>query len=223
MAGAQEIGIPRNPDYNGARQEGISYVQRTAHRRRRVSTARAFLNPAKSRANLTLHTNAHATRILLDGKRAVGVEYAKGGAGGQTVEVRANREVILSGGAINSPQLLQLSGIGPAGLLQSLGIEVAHEIVGLHVRQHESDQLGFLERPTDARKPGCHHGVYLGASQERQYFVEVPCAGPGYPSAFLQAAQQRRQLTQLGVAQLVKGEQSAFSIDEPYVQTLGVA
>ena len=138
MAGAQQIGIPRNLDYNGARQEGISYVQRTAYRRRRVSTARAFLKPARSRPNLTVRTNAHATRILLDGKRAVGVEYAQGGRAGRKVEVKANREVILSGGAINSPQLLQLSGIGPAALLRSLGIEARHELTGVgeNLRDH---------------------------------------------------------------------------------------
>ena len=138
MEGAGEIDIPRNADYNGAKQEGISYVQRTAYRRRRVSTARAFLNPAKSRPNLTVRTNAHATCILLEGKRAVGVTYAKGGRGGKITEVRANREVILSGGTINSPQLLQLSGIGPGGLLQSLGIEMSHELAGVgeNLRDH---------------------------------------------------------------------------------------
>ena len=138
MEGAGEIGIPRNPDYNGVKQEGISYVQRTAYRGRRMSTARAFLNPAKSRPNLTLHTNAHATRLLLKGKRAVGVEYAKGGRGGKSIQVRASREVILSGGAINSPQLLQLSGIGPGTLLQSLGIEVSHDLAGVgeNLRDH---------------------------------------------------------------------------------------
>ncbi|MDE0726879.1 MAG: GMC family oxidoreductase N-terminal domain-containing protein [Alphaproteobacteria bacterium] len=138
MQGAGELGIPRNADYNGAVQEGISYVQRTAHNRRRVSTARAFLNPAKSRPNLTVRTGAHATRILLDGKRATGVEYANGGRGGAIVQVHANREVILSGGAINSPQLLQLSGIGPGGLLQSLGIAIQHELAGVgeNLRDH---------------------------------------------------------------------------------------
>ncbi|MGZ0186932.1 MAG: GMC family oxidoreductase, partial [Alphaproteobacteria bacterium] len=79
MQGAHEIGIPRNPDYNGQAQEGISYVQRTVAGGRRMSTARAFLNPAKSRKNLTVRTSAHATRLLLDGKRAIGCEYAKGG------------------------------------------------------------------------------------------------------------------------------------------------
>ena len=138
MDGAEQIGIPRNPDYNGLKQEGISYVQRTAHRRRRVSTARAFLNPAKSRPNLTVRTNALATRVLLQGKRAVGVAYAKGGAGGPIIEVRAEREVILSGGAINSPQLLQVSGIGPAALLQSVGIDLKHDLAGVgeNLRDH---------------------------------------------------------------------------------------
>ena len=148
MEGANQIGIPRNPDYNGARQEGISYVQRTAYRRRRVSTARAFLKPAKSRANLTVRTNAHATAILLEGKRAVGVAYAKGGRGGRVTEVWAKREVILSGGAINSPQLLQLSGIGPAGLLQSLGIEVKHEVAGVgeNLRDHYAPRFTVRAR-----------------------------------------------------------------------------
>ena len=138
IEGATQLGMPRNIDYNGATQEGVSYAQRTIYNRRRVSTARAYLNPAKSRANLTVRTNAHATRILLDGKRAVGVAYAKGGRGGAVFEVRANREVILSGGAINSPQLLHLSGIGPHGLLQGLGIEAKHVLAGVgeNLRDH---------------------------------------------------------------------------------------
>ena len=109
-----------------------------SHNRRRVSTARAYLNPVKSRPNLTVRTNAHAIRILLDGKRAVGVAYAKGGRGGAVIEVRANHEVILSGGAINSPQLLHLSGIGPEGLLGELGIEVKHALAGVgeNLRDH---------------------------------------------------------------------------------------
>ena len=136
--GAVELGIPRNPDYNGASQEGVSYIQRTAYNRRRVSTARAFLHPAMSRQNLTVVTDAHATRVLLDGKKAVGVAYAKGGRGGSVREVRATREVILAGGAINSPQLLQLSGIGPGSLLQELGITVRHDLpgVGENLRDH---------------------------------------------------------------------------------------
>lgn len=138
IEGAREIGIPVNRDYNGERQEGISYVQRTTYRGRRVSTARAFLNPAKKRPNLTVRTNAHATGLLLDRKRAIGVRYSRGGRGGTPMVVHARREVIVAGGTINSPLLLQQSGIGPAALLTSLGIEVAHDLpgVGENLRDH---------------------------------------------------------------------------------------
>ena len=138
MEGAGELGIPRNLDYNGSFQEGISYVQRTTYRRRRVSTARAFLNPAKKRSNLKVVTNAFVTRILLDSKTARGVEFSKGGQGGELSQVSAKKEVILSGGTINSPQLLQLSGIGEGALLRSLGIEVVHELAGVgeNLRDH---------------------------------------------------------------------------------------
>ena len=138
MDGAEELGIPRNPDYNGALQEGISYVQRTTYRRRRVSTARAFLNPVKKKSNLKVVTNAFVTRILLDNKTAHGVEFSKGGRGGKLSKVSAKKEVILSGGTINSPQLLQLSGIGEPELLRSLGIEIVHELAGVgeNLRDH---------------------------------------------------------------------------------------
>jgi choline dehydrogenase len=144
IKGAAEIGIPRNPDYNGERQEGISYVQRTANNGRRMSTARAFLNPARSRPNLTIRTGAHVTRLLFEGKRAVGVAYLKGGRGGALSEVRARREVIVSGGAVNSPQLLQVSGIGPGPLLRKLGIEVRHELpgVGENLADHYAPRFG---------------------------------------------------------------------------------
>jgi len=138
MEGAEEIGIPRNPDYNGEIQEGISYVQRTTYKGRRVSTARAYLKPAINRSNLTVRTNAFATQIILDKKKAIGIHYYKGGRGGSLVEVLANREVILSGGTINSPQLLQISGIGGGGLLNSLGIDIKHELTGVgeNLRDH---------------------------------------------------------------------------------------
>ncbi|MGA2125513.1 MAG: GMC family oxidoreductase N-terminal domain-containing protein [Xanthobacteraceae bacterium] len=129
--GAVSLGIPRNPDYNGATQEGVAYAQRTIHNGRRVSAATAFLRPARSRSNLTVRTHAHATGIVLDGRRAVGVRLTRGGRGGAPEEVRARREVILSGGTYNSPQLLQLSGIGPAPLLQSFGIPVRHALAGV--------------------------------------------------------------------------------------------
>jgi len=138
IAGAVQAGIPRNPDYNGARQEGINYAQRTITNGRRVSSATAFLRPAMKRPNLTVLTHAHATGVILEGRRAVGVRYLRGGRGGTAREVRARREVILSGGTYNSPQLLQISGIGPAELLRSHGIEVRHDLpsVGENLRDH---------------------------------------------------------------------------------------
>ena len=131
IASAVSLGIPRNPDYNGAIQEGVSYAQRTIHNGRRVSAATAFLRPAMKRGNVAVRTRAHATEIVFEGKRAVGVRYPEGGRGGQAREVRARKEVILAGGAYNSPQLLQLSGVGPAPLLQSLGIPVRHALAGV--------------------------------------------------------------------------------------------
>lgn len=137
MEGAISLGIPRNPDYNGKTQEGVSYCQRTINNGLRVSGATAFLKPAMKRPNVHVHTHAHATEIIFEGKRAVGVRYMKGGRGGTPVEVRANKEVILSGGTYNSPQLLQLSGIGSPDLLQQHGISVRHALpVGEGLQDH---------------------------------------------------------------------------------------
>jgi choline dehydrogenase len=129
--GAVGMGIPRNPDYNANTQEGVSYAQRTIHNGRRVSAATAFLRPAMKRGNLTVRTHAHATELALEGKRCVGVRYSHGGRGGEAMEVRARCEVILAGGTYNSPQLLQLSGIGPAALLRQHGIAVKHDLPGV--------------------------------------------------------------------------------------------
>ena len=136
--GAESVGIPRNKDYNGAVQEGSSYTQRTINKRRRVSSARAFLTPAKSRSNLKIITSAHATSLIMEGKKATGVRYIKGGRGGSPKAIGARREVILSGGVINSPQLLQLSGIGDPELLNDLNIPVVHTLkgVGSNLRDH---------------------------------------------------------------------------------------
>ncbi|MGC0388653.1 MULTISPECIES: GMC family oxidoreductase [Bradyrhizobium] len=137
MEGAVSLGISRNPDYNGKTQEGVSYCQRTINNGLRVSAATAFLKPAMKRPNVHVHTHAHATEIIFEGKRAVGVRYMKGGRGGHPVEVRANKEVILSGGSYNSPQLLQLSGIGSPDLLQQHGIAVRHALpVGEGLQDH---------------------------------------------------------------------------------------
>jgi len=112
MEGAMSLGIPRNPDYNGAIQEGVSYCQRTIENGLRMSAAKAFLHPARKRGNVDVRTHAHVTNLIFEGKRAVGVRYLKGGKGGSPVEVRASKEVILCGGTYNSPQVLQLSGVG---------------------------------------------------------------------------------------------------------------
>src|SRR6201985_1704423 len=131
MAGSVDLGIPKNPDYNGAVQEGVSYCQRTIEGGLRMSAAKAFLHPARKRGNVDVRTHAHVTNIIFEGKRAVGVRYLRGGKGGTPVEVRASKEVILSGGAYNSPQVLQLSGVGSPDLLQSHGIEVRHALLGV--------------------------------------------------------------------------------------------
>jgi choline dehydrogenase len=138
IAGAVEAGIPRNPDYNGKVQEGIAYAQRTILNGRRMSAARAFLRPAMRRPNLRVVTHAHTTNIILDGRQAVGVRYLKGGRDGTARTVHAQREVILSAGAYNSPQLLLLSGIGPPSHLQALGISVRHALAGVgeNLRDH---------------------------------------------------------------------------------------
>ena len=103
MEGAMSLGIPRNPDYNGAIQEGV-YCQRTIENGLRMSAAKAFLHPARKRGNVDVRTHAHVTNLIFEGKRAVGVRYLKGGKGGTPVEVRASKEVILSGGTYNSPR-----------------------------------------------------------------------------------------------------------------------
>lgn len=131
IEGAVAHGIPRNPDYNGRVQEGISYAQRAILNGRRMSAATAFLKPAMKRKNLEVRTNAHVTSIELEGRRAHTVHYAKGGPHGAATRVAARREIILSGGAYNSPQLLMLSGIGPAAELQRHGLTVRHALAGV--------------------------------------------------------------------------------------------
>ena len=136
VAACVQAGLPRNPDFNGAAQEGAGVYQMTIRNARRNSAARAFLRPAMRRSNLRVLTNALATRVLVENGRAVGVEYRLGDT---TKVLRARAEVILAGGAINSPQLLQLSGIGPGGLLQGLGIPVVRDNpnVGDHLSDHQ--------------------------------------------------------------------------------------
>lgn len=135
MDGAENFGIARNPDYNGADQLGVSYAQVIINKGRRVSAARGFLRPALKRPNLDVRVNAHATKILFDHRCAKGVRYFRDG---QAHDVLAKKEVIVCGGAVNSPQLLQLSGVGPDELLRCLGVQVVHALpgVGENLRDH---------------------------------------------------------------------------------------
>ena len=139
---ATQIGIPLNDDYNGATQEGVGYFQQTAHKGFRWSTARGFLNPARKRDNLTIMTNAHTCKVLFEGKRAVGVEYLKSG---ERIEAKATREVVLSAGAIGSPQILQLSGIGEQSLLEKVNVPLVHNLpgVGQNLQDHLQIRLVF--------------------------------------------------------------------------------
>ncbi|MDO4681204.1 MAG: GMC family oxidoreductase N-terminal domain-containing protein [Lautropia sp.] len=138
IEGLKELGIERTPDYNGATHAGSGYFQRTIGAGMRVSSAKAFLKPAMKRPNVCVRTKAQATRILWEGKRAVGVVYVRGGPHGKREVVRANREVLLSAGALNSPVLLQLSGVGAREDIEALSIPLVHELpgVGRHLRDH---------------------------------------------------------------------------------------
>jgi choline dehydrogenase len=141
---ANELGIARTADFNGETQEGVGYYRLFTRNGWRSSSATAYLRPAARRANLRVETGAHVTRILFDGRRAMGVAYRKDG---RTVEVRA-REVILSAGAIQSPQLLQLSGIGPTELLSSMGIPVVADLPAVGENLQDHLQLRLMYRCT---------------------------------------------------------------------------
>jgi len=136
VAAGREAGYPFTEDLNGYQQEGFGPMDRTTRNGIRHSTSLAYLQPASKRSNLTILTRAYALRLLVEGQRAGGVEYARGG---RQAVVRARRETILAGGAINSPQLLMLSGIGPGDELQTHGIAVRHELPG--VGQNLQDHL----------------------------------------------------------------------------------
>jgi choline dehydrogenase len=145
------VGLPQTEDYNGRQQEGFGRGQYTIRHGRRSSSSRAYLRPAKKRANLTVETGAHATQILMQGTRAIGVEYVKNS--GDVFRVQAGRDVILASGAFNSPQLLMLSGIGPADHLDSMGVKT---VVDLPVGKNLQDHLGAYMTYTRP-KPGSFH------------------------------------------------------------------
>jgi choline dehydrogenase len=139
---AIQAGIPANDDFNGPRQEGAGYYQTTTTSRRRWSAARAYLRDAKRRPNLTVATKAHATRVLIENGRAIGVEYRTPQG---LFTARCRGEIVVSGGVYGSPQLLQLSGLGPAELLRQHGIPVVHDMpgVGSHLHDHFNTYLVY--------------------------------------------------------------------------------
>jgi choline dehydrogenase-like flavoprotein len=142
---AKQAGYPENHDFNGADQEGVGLYQVTHRNGERCSAAKAYLTPNLHRPNLHVVTNAHATRVLLQGRQAVGVAYRQDG---RNHELRARHEVLLSAGALLSPQLLMLSGIGPADQLRQHGIEVAHHLPGVGQNLHDHvDVVQVVDAP----------------------------------------------------------------------------
>ncbi len=143
---AEAHGIPRNPDFNGAVQEGAGYYQTTTRNGRRSSAAAGYLTRARGRPNLKIETDAMTSRILIENGRAVGVTYLKDG---RQVEARSNGDVVVSGGAINSPQLLQISGIGPGDLLRDIGVDVLVDLpgVGENLQDHYQSRLVHETHP----------------------------------------------------------------------------
>ena len=141
IRGANELGIPRNDDFNGATQEGVGYYQLATRKGWRSSTATAYLKPAVKRPNLRVEIEAHASAILFEGARAAGIRYEQQG---RTHEARAAKEVIIAAGSLRSPQLLQLSGIGPAALLQSHGIAPVKDLPGVGANLQDHLQLRLI-------------------------------------------------------------------------------
>lgn len=142
IAACQQAGVPRNMDYNGASYTGVGHLQLSTRNGRRCSTAVGYLDGPLRKPNLEFLTEARTTRILFDGKRAIGVEYTRGG---ETHRALADREVILSAGPIRSPQLLELSGVGNAAALQKLGVPVVHDLpyVGENFLDHLQSRLTY--------------------------------------------------------------------------------
>ena len=147
IGGAGALGVPRTADFNAATQEGAGYYQLTTWKGWRWSTAKGYLQPARSRSNLRVETGAHVTGIVFDGKRAVGVRYRQGGADKRAT---CRGELLLSAGSIQSPQLLQLSGIGPAALLQSRGVAVVHDLAGVGENLQDHLQIRLIFESTRA-------------------------------------------------------------------------
>ena len=144
---AKQAGFPFTPDYNGAQQEGVAYSQMTRRGKWRGSTAQTFLREARGRSNLRVETDAIVTRLMLDGKRCTGVAFRQNGADRQ---LTAAREVVLCGGAVNSPHVLQISGIGPAAHLQAIGVPVQHDLPGVGANLNDHYIIRLSQRVKNA-------------------------------------------------------------------------
>ncbi len=179
---AVQAGIPANPDFNGATQEGCGFYQFTASRHRRWSSARAYLHPAKGRANLDIVTGALVRRVVLEDGRAVGIEYQ---VAGEARLARAGREIVLSGGTYGSPQMLQLSGIGPGEVLRAAGIEVLHELpgVGANLQDHFNSYVAYrARRPETLNDLALSLPRRLVAGARYALFQTGPLANTGIPA-----------------------------------------
>ena len=193
-----EAGIPRNADVNGESQEGVSYYQLTVKNGQRCSAAVAYLHPAMGRKNLTVETRALTTKVIFEAKRAVGVEYIQNGV---RKIARATREVILAGGAINSPQLLQLSGVGPGALLAEHGIEVVVDLPGVG----ENLQDHYVMAVTYRLKAGT-------------VSVNELTKGPRFVGEVLKYAFQRKGLLTLSAAHVAAFCKSRPDLSGPDIQ-----
>jgi choline dehydrogenase len=151
IAGAAGMGIARNADYNGEAQEGVGFFQRTIHGRWRMSTSATFLRAAKLRTNLEIRTNAQATHIVVEGKRATGVQYLRKREAENRHTVRARREVIVACGALNTPKLLQLSGIGPGQFLHDMGVRMVHDLPGVGENLSDHFSVRIVARAKNIR------------------------------------------------------------------------
>jgi choline dehydrogenase len=188
IAAGEQMGLPRSDDFNGPDQQGIGYYAHTIRDGRRLSAAAAFLDPIRGRPNLRIVRGAEAEHILWQGRRAIGVRAR---VGGEAIDFAAVREVILAAGAVQSPKLLQLSGVGPGALLQRLGVEMLHDNpgVGAHMRDHVG--LAFNYRLTG--EPGHNarlRGAGLVASVARYLLRHdgIMSTGPFEVGAFLRSS-----------------------------------
>jgi choline dehydrogenase len=209
IASAMELGFPRNDDFNGARQDGVGYHQTTTRNGRRCSTAVGYLRPAMQRANLRVVTEAFTEKVLLEGRRAIGVSFRRNG---RLCMARAAREVILCGGAVNSPQLLMLSGIGPQPHLAEFGVPFVHHLpgVGQSLQDHYSAPIKLkCKLPVTVNDVMLSNARKLKAGLEYYVFHRGPLSMISSPAALF--ARTRSELASPDV----KISISPFSAERP--------